>query len=101
VYKSKRDREAEKEKKADEISIEEIIEQQRAKLGATGGTPVTAESLAAYKKEKTERKKKEEEKKQKELLKKTGGKGISTYPVAWFIWISRRSERLMMYLCVQ
>lgn len=76
VFKSRKDREAEKEKKVDEVSIEEIIEEQRKKLGATGGTPVTAETLAAYKKEKMERKRVEEEKKQKELMKKTGGKGV-------------------------
>ncbi|KAJ0407864.1 hypothetical protein ATCC90586_007210 [Pythium insidiosum] len=75
VFKSKKDRDAEKSKKVDDISIEEIIEQQRAKLGPTGGTPVTAETLAAYKKEKLERKRVEEEKRLKEEAKKTGGRG--------------------------
>ncbi|TMW57960.1 hypothetical protein Poli38472_013434 [Pythium oligandrum] len=75
VFKSKKEREAEKEKKVDEISIEEIIEEQRAKLGPHGGTPVTAETLAAYKKEKMEKKRVEEEKKRKEEAKKAGGRG--------------------------
>lgn len=78
VFKSKKDRELEKGKKVEEISIEEIIEQQRAKLGPTGGTPVTAESLAKWKAAKVARKQLEEEKRRKEEAKKSGGRGLST-----------------------
>jgi hypothetical protein len=77
VFKTKAEREAEKNKKVEEISIEEIIEQQRKKLGPHGGTPVTAESLAKWKAEKAKRKLAEEEKKRKEEAKKTGGRGLS------------------------
>lgn len=78
MFKSKAERDADKNKKVDEISIEEIIEQQRAKLGPTGGTPVTAESLAKWKADKVARKQAEEVKRLKEEAKKTGGRGIST-----------------------
>jgi hypothetical protein len=78
VFKSKADRDADKNKKVDEISIEEIIEQQRAKLGPTGGTPVTAETLAKWKADKVARKQAEEVKRMKEEAKKSGGRGIST-----------------------
>lgn len=78
VFKTRAEREAEKSKKVEEISIEEIIEQQRAKLGPSGGTPVTAESLARWKADKIKRKKVEEEKRRKEEMKKSGGRGIST-----------------------
>ncbi|OWZ19663.1 hypothetical protein PHMEG_0006050 [Phytophthora megakarya] len=76
VFKSKKDRELEKGKKVEEISIEEIIEQQRAKLGPNGGTPVTEESLAKWKADKQARKKAEEAKKMKEQAKRSGGRGI-------------------------
>lgn len=76
VFKSKKDRELERGNKVVEISIEEIIEQQRAKLGPSGGTPVTEESLAKWKAEKTARKNAEEAKKLKEQAKRTGGRGI-------------------------
>ncbi|KAF1316804.1 zinc finger protein, partial [Globisporangium splendens] len=76
VFKTRAEREAEKSRKVEEISIEEIIEQQRAKLGPHGGTPVTAESLAKWKEDKIKRKKVEEEKRRKEEMKKTGGRGI-------------------------
>ncbi|TDH73215.1 hypothetical protein CCR75_000521 [Bremia lactucae] len=76
IYKSKKDRDLEKSNKVIEISIEEIIEQQRAKLGPSGGTPVTEESLARWKAEKRARKNVEEAKKLKELAKRTGGRGI-------------------------
>lgn len=82
VFKTRAEREAEKSKKVDEISIEEIIEQQRAKLGPSGGTPVTAETLAKWKADKIARKKVEEEKRRKEEMKKGGGRGISTCRVA-------------------
>ncbi|KAE9010958.1 hypothetical protein PR003_g15348 [Phytophthora rubi] len=76
VFKSKKDRELEKGNKVAEISIEEIIEQQRAKLGPNGGTPVTEETLAKWKAEKQARKKAEEVKRLKEQAKKSGGRGI-------------------------
>ncbi|ETM46570.1 hypothetical protein L914_08563 [Phytophthora nicotianae] len=76
VFKSKKDRELEKGNKVVEISIEEIIEQQRAKLGPNGGTPVTEETLAKWKADKLARKKAEEAKKLKEQAKRTGGRGI-------------------------
>ncbi|CAI5740363.1 unnamed protein product [Peronospora farinosa] len=76
VFKSKKDRELEKSNKVVEISIEEIIEQQRAKLGPNGGTPVTEETLAKWKADKQARKKADETKRLKEQAKKTGGRGI-------------------------
>lgn len=76
VFKSKKERELEKGNKVAEISIEEIIEQQRAKLGPNGGTPVTAESLAKWKAEKVARKKAAEAKRLKEEAKKGGGRGL-------------------------
>uniref|UniRef100_A0AAV1TN23 C3H1-type domain-containing protein n=1 Tax=Peronospora matthiolae TaxID=2874970 RepID=A0AAV1TN23_9STRA len=76
VFKSKKDRELEKSKKMVEISIEEIIEQQRARLGPNGGTPVTEESLAKWKADKLTRKKTEEAKRLKEQAKRTGGRGV-------------------------
>uniref|UniRef100_M4BSK7 C3H1-type domain-containing protein n=1 Tax=Hyaloperonospora arabidopsidis (strain Emoy2) TaxID=559515 RepID=M4BSK7_HYAAE len=76
VFKSKKDRELEKGNKVVEVSIEEIIEQQRAKLGPNGGTPVTEESLAKWKADKLARKKTEEAKRLKEQAKRTGGRGI-------------------------
>ena len=78
MFKSKKDRELEKSNKVVEISIEEIIEQQRAKLGPNGGTPVTEETLAKWKADKQARKKADETKRLKEQAKKTGGRGIST-----------------------
>lgn len=82
MFKSKKDRELEKANAREEISIEEIIEQQRAKLGATGGTPVTEETLKKWKADKLQRKINEVEAKRKEEAKKTGGRGLSTY--YWF-----------------
>ncbi|KAF4323512.1 hypothetical protein BBO99_00004738 [Phytophthora kernoviae] len=76
VFKSRKDRELEKGNKVAEVSIEEIIEQQRAKLGPNGGTPVTAESLAKWKAAKVARKKAEEAKRLKEEAKKGGGRGL-------------------------
>lgn len=63
-----------------EKTIEDIIEEQRAKLAAEGkkGTPVTEESFAAWKKEKQRRKQEELEARIKaEQAKKKGGKGLS------------------------
>ncbi|ETV96290.1 hypothetical protein H310_10460 [Aphanomyces invadans] len=76
VFQTKAERDAAKSKKVEEVSIEEIIEQQRAKLGAGGGTPVTEESFAKWKVEKLARKAAEEEKRRKEDAKKSGGRGI-------------------------
>jgi hypothetical protein len=59
----------------DEISIEEQIELDRAALPSAGLTPVTKESLDAWKQRKLERKQKEAEEKMKEEQKKHGGKG--------------------------
>ncbi|DAZ96200.1 TPA: hypothetical protein N0F65_012390 [Lagenidium giganteum] len=77
VFKTKKERDAEKANKVEEISIEEIIEQQRAALGHGTGTPVTEESLAKWKADKLERKRLEEEKRRKEEAKKTGGRGLN------------------------
>jgi len=76
-FQTRAEREAELKNKKSEISIEEIIEQQRAKLGADGGTPVTAESLAKWKADKAKRKADEIEKKRKESAKKSGGRGLN------------------------
>lgn len=86
VFKSKKDRELEKGNKVMEISIEEIIEQQRAKLGPNGGTPVTEETLAKWKADKQARKKAEETKRLKEQAKRTGGRGISTFMIGLIIF---------------
>ncbi|RYH22362.1 hypothetical protein EON65_19305 [archaeon] len=62
-----------------EKTIEDIIEEQRAKLSAEGkkGTPVTADSFAKWKADKLARKQAEAESKVKaEQLKKKGGKGL-------------------------
>lgn len=97
MFKSKKDRELEKSKKVVEISIEEIIEQQRAKLGPNGGTPVTEESLAKWKAEKQARKKAEEAKRLKEQAKKSGGRGISTF--ALFTILVLPELRLTLISC--
>ena len=60
---------------SDELTIEEKIEEERAKLPTEGLTPVTYESLMAWKQRKAERKQKELEEKMKEEAKKVGGKG--------------------------
>lgn len=65
-----------------EKTIEDIIEEQRAKLAAEGkkGTPVTEESFAKWKAEKQARKQAEAEAKLKnESLKKKGGKGLCKF----------------------
>lgn len=77
VFKTKAERELERQDKTKAISVEEIIEQQRKKLGATGGTPVTAETLAIWKKDKAKRKADEMEVKRKEAAKKSGGRGLN------------------------
>ena len=62
-----------------EKTIEDIIEEQRAKLAAEGkkGTPVTAESFAKWRAEKLARKQAEAEARVKaEQMKKKGGKGL-------------------------
>jgi hypothetical protein len=63
-----------------EKTIEDIIEEQRAKLSAEGkkGTPVTADSFAKWRIEKLARKQAEAEARLKsEQSKKKGGKGLS------------------------
>jgi len=63
-----------------EKTIEDIIEEQRAKLSAEGktGTPVTAESFAKWRAEKLQKKQAEAEARAlAELAKKKGGKGLS------------------------
>eukprot|EP01039_Chlorochromonas_danica_P005083 gene5083-5585_t len=63
-----------------EKTIEDIIEEQRAKLAAEGkkGTPVTEESFAKWRADKLLRKQAEAEARVKaEQLKKKGGKGLS------------------------
>jgi hypothetical protein len=63
-----------------EKTIEDIIEEQRAKLSAEGkkGTPITAESFAKWRIEKLARKQAEAEARLKsEQSKKKGGKGLS------------------------
>lgn len=57
------------------MTIEEKIEEERAALPSTGLTPVTKESLEAWKKRRAERKQKEAEEKMKEEEKKSGKKG--------------------------
>jgi hypothetical protein len=62
-----------------EKTIEDIIEEQRAKLAAEGkkGTPVTAESFAAWRTAKLAKKQAEAEARVKlEQSKKKGGKGL-------------------------
>jgi hypothetical protein len=60
---------------SDELTIEEKIEEERSKLPSEGLTPVTYESLMAWKQRKAERKQKELEEKMKEEVKKAGSKG--------------------------
>lgn len=57
----------------DEITIEEKIEEERAKLGTEGLTPVTKASFEAWKIKKAEKKQKELEEKMKDAEKKTAG----------------------------
>lgn len=56
------------------MTLEEIIEEERSKLPTEGLTPVTKESLMAWKKRKAEAKQKQLEEKMKEESKKIGGK---------------------------
>lgn len=100
VFKTRAEREAEKSRKVEEVSIEEIIEQQRAKLGPTGGTPVTAETLAKWKADKIARKKVEEEKRRKEEMKKGAGRGISTCRVVWGVFVCGLMLVLMVLSCL-
>lgn len=77
VFQTKAEREAARRNKKEEISIEEIIEQQRASLGAKGATPVTEASLAKWKEDKKKRKAEDLEKKRKEEAKRNGGRGLN------------------------
>lgn len=61
----------------DELTIEEKIEEERAKLNFDSLTPVTLESFKEWKRLKAERKQKELEEKMKEEAKKAGSKGGS------------------------
>ncbi len=61
----------------DEKTLEEIIEEERAKLPNEGLTKVTKDSFFEWKKRKAEQKKKDLEQKMKEESKKTGGKGTN------------------------
>jgi hypothetical protein len=88
IFKTRNDRELEKLNKKAEISLEEIIVQQLADLGATPGTPVNADTLAAWKEAKKKRKADQIETNRKEAAKKSGGKGISTYYAEMFLLTS-------------
>lgn len=79
VFKTKAERELERlgKKESDETSVEKIIEEQRAKLGATGGTPVTEETLKVWKKNKAKRKASAIEEQRKTEAKKSGGRGLN------------------------
>jgi hypothetical protein len=75
-----------------EKTIEDIIEEQRAKLAAEGkvGTPVTAESFAKWRAEKLARKQAEAEARVKaEQAKKKGGKGLCKFPLFFFFFFRR------------
>jgi hypothetical protein len=61
----------------DELTIEEKIEEERAKLPSEGLTPVTLATLTEWKQRKAERKLREAEEKMKEEAKKAGSKGGS------------------------
>jgi hypothetical protein len=62
----------------DELTIEEKIEEERAKLNFDALTPVTLDSFMAWKKRKAERKQQELEDKLKEAEKQSGKKGAGT-----------------------
>lgn len=73
-----------------EKTIEDIIEEQRAKLAAEGkkGTPVTAETFAVWRKGKLAQKQAEAEARLKaEQNKKKGGKGLCTYLFDYFNYL--------------
>lgn len=79
-----------------EKTIEDIIEEQRAKLAAEGkkGTPVTAESFAKWRAEKLAKKQAEAEARLKaEQTKKKGGKGLCAYFLIFFVF------RFTSFLC--
>mmetsp|Transcript_43888 Transcript_43888/g.99189 ORF Transcript_43888/g.99189 Transcript_43888/m.99189 type:complete len:331 (+) Transcript_43888:216-1208(+) len=66
--------------KSEKLTLEQVIELQRAKMRAEGrvGTPVTEASLAQWKCERAEKRRREAEAKvTAELKKKKGGKGLS------------------------
>lgn len=72
-----------------EKTIEDIIEEQRAKLAAEGkkGTPVTAETFAVWRKGKLAQKQAEAEARLKaEQNKKKGGKGLCKYNIIMYVF---------------
>lgn len=83
-----------------EKTIEDIIEEQRAKLAAEGkkGTPVTEESFAKWRAEKLAKKQAEAEARVKaESTKKKGGKGLCKFHRSIIIFLE--SYRLFITLC--
>lgn len=60
----------------DEMTLEEIIEEERANLNTDDLTPVTKDTFFAWKKRKAEEKQRELEEKMKEESKKPSGKNI-------------------------
>ena len=88
-----------------EKTIEDIIEEQRAKLAAEGkkGTPVTAETFAAWRSAKLIQKQQEAEARFKaELNKKKGGKGLCKLQRFCFIlfnFISHLFRELLSFSC--
>ena len=64
-------------KKEDDTILEEVLEEERSKITAAMGTPVTRERFYAWKEEKKKKKEEETEKKRKEEAKKTGTKGTN------------------------
>ena len=85
VFKTKAERDLERNSKTSEITVEEIIEEQRRKLGATGGTPVTEETLKKWKEDKAKRKAAAMEAKRKEEAKKSGGRGLSMFLLLYMV----------------
>lgn len=71
-----------------EKTLEDIIEEQRAKLAAEGkvGTPVTAESFARWRSAKLAQRQAEAEARMKaEQSKKKGGKGLCKFFLLYFV----------------
>lgn len=77
VYKTKEERDIERTVSKVKVCMEDLIEEQRAKLGSAGGTPVTAESLEKWKVDKASRKASQLEEKRKAEAKKSGTRGLN------------------------